>query len=257
MNKHAKENRIIELEGSFNFRDMGGYPTNDGYHVKWGMLFRSGNLSGMTEADMEIVNQLGIKKICDLRATDEINKHPDPEINGATWIHVPVIQDEVTIKHAGDLVAPYENGEPGGILVSINREMATYTEAFQKVFKVLLDKPEDPFLFHCMAGKDRTGVVAALILSVLGVPREIILEDYLFTNLSFEKIKANLLTSDSHQLQQMNQEVLDALLEARLEYIEAFFDQLERTYLSVDSFIKWNIGLTNADIEKLKKNLLG
>lgn len=256
MNENAKEERIIELEGSFNFRDMGGYPTIDGYHVKWGMLYRSGNLSGMTKADLEIVNQLGIKKICDLRAKDEINKYPDPILNGAAWNHVPVIQDEVKIKHVGDLVSPYENGDLGGLLISLNREMVTYTETFQKVFKLLLDEPQNPFLFHCMAGKDRTGVVAALILSVLGVSRDIILEDYLFTNHSLEKIKANLLTSESHNLQQINQEVFDALLEARVEYINAFFDKLESTYLSIDSYIKEKISLTNADIALLKKHLL-
>ena len=230
--------RILPLEGSFNFRDIGGYPTKDGRKVKWGVLYRSGDLSRMTKNDLDVVNRLGIKKICDLRALDEIKNYPDPALNGAAWHHIPVIQADTSVKNVGDLMASHKHIISADFLVTMNREMAAYTQAFEKVFEIILDNPQEPLLFHCMAGKDRTGAVAALILKVLGVPRNIIIEDYLLTNHSLDQLKTNLVHSENPQLQQIDQEILNALLEARIEYINAFLNEINTSFISTDQITK-------------------
>ncbi|MEN2766309.1 tyrosine-protein phosphatase [Ornithinibacillus xuwenensis] len=247
------------LEGSFNFRDMGGYPTENGRSVKSGMLYRSGNINKLTEKDLELVKNLGIKKILDLRGLDEIDRFPDPSIEHAVWYHTPIISDDMLIDQVGEQTAfgdLLRNTKPGELLLTLNRNMVSYKKSFQKVFQLLLDEPDKPSLFHCMAGKDRTGVVSALILSVLGVSRELIIKDYLYTNQTLEKMAENFNEIGYNNLPDIEQDVLDALFEARVEYLQAFFEEMEMNYGSMDQYSKEVLGLTNEDIHKLKTHLL-
>jgi protein-tyrosine phosphatase len=250
--------REIILEGSFNFRDLGGYQTLEGYSVKRGQLFRSGNLSKLTESDLEIISQLGIKNICDLRREDEIGRHPDPTLAGAVWNHVPVNSDRKVVSQVGDLG---ENGpdfsKPGELLIFLNRKMAGYSGTYRRIFDILLTEPQAPMLFHCMAGKDRTGVVATLILSALGVSREVIEEDYLYTNTTLDRMKthfAGLQSNNNHK--QVDQAVIDAMFEARLDYLHAFFDEVEKGFGSMNSYLTEAIGLADRDFHQLKSHLL-
>ncbi|HWO77401.1 MAG TPA: tyrosine-protein phosphatase [Bacillus sp. (in: firmicutes)] len=251
--------REIKLEGGFNFRDLGGYQTNDGRTVKSGMLFRSGNLSRLTEADREIVKQLGIKKICDLRGMDEVERFPDPIFDDITWHHTPILSEEKMLGQVGDdtdFADQLRNTKPGELLMNLNHHMVTYKSAFQNVFKVLLTKPSQPLLFHCMAGKDRTGAVAAAILSILGVPREQILEDYLYTNETLEQMAENFTEIGYNNLPNIDQDVLDALFEARAEYIHAFLDGIDTKYGNIDLYAKEMLNLSEEDIKVLKSQLL-
>lgn len=249
----------VKLEGCFNFRDLGGYETVDGRQTKRGMLFRSGNLSRLTDKDIAVFQELGIKNICDLRDNDEVGKHPDPEIEGATWHHISMINDEEAVKQPGD-VSSFESklmgSKPGELLLELNREMVSNIEAVQKIFKILIDEPQSPMVFHCMAGKDRTGAVAALILSALGVPREVIEQDYLDTNLVLDEMqkgfKAIGYTIPAH----IDRDVVNAMYEARVEYIQAYFNEIESRYGSVDTYLMEALGLTNEDIAVLKNHLL-
>ncbi|MFD2043386.1 tyrosine-protein phosphatase [Ornithinibacillus salinisoli] len=251
--------RVIKLEGSFNFRDLGGYRTEDGRSIKRGMLYRSGNLSRLTENDLEIVNQLGIKKICDLRGLDEIERFPDPMLDGVVWHHTPILSDEQMLGQVGEhrnFADTLRNTKPGELLLTLNQNMVSFKQAFQKVFEILLTEPHSPLLFHCMAGKDRTGAVAAVMLRVLGVPREVILEDYLYTNETLEQMAANFQEIGYNNLPDIQQEVLDALFEARAEYINAFLDELEVQYGSINVYVQEVLGLSEDDLDLLKRNLL-
>ncbi|MDL4839323.1 tyrosine-protein phosphatase [Aquibacillus rhizosphaerae] len=251
--------REIKLEGSFNFRDLGGYQTEDGRRVKHGMLYRSGNLSRLTASDLEIVNQLGIKKICDLRGADEIEKFPDPKFEGIIWHHTPILSDEQMLGQVGDhrdFAETLRNTKPGELLLSLNQNMVSFKQAFQKVFKVLLTEAHTPMLFHCMAGKDRTGGIAALLLYILGVPRQAITEDYLYTNETLEKMTKNFTEIGYNDLSDVDQDVLDALFEARVEYIDAFLDEIEARYENVEVYAKEVLGLADDDIDILKQHLL-
>lgn len=250
-------NREIILEGSFNFRDLGGYQTPEGYSVKRGQLFRSGNLSKLTEKDMELIVRLGIKNICDLRREDEIGRYPDPIFTDTRWNHIPVNPDRNVVSQVGDLGESSPNlNEPGELLIYLNRKMVSYSGTFRKVFEILLEEPQAPMLFHCMAGKDRTGAVATLILSALGVSRDVIEEDYLYTNSTLDRMKAHFAGLESYNRKPVDQAVLDAMFEARLEYLHAFYDEVEKGYGSMDSYLKEAIGLTDRNISKLKAYLL-
>ncbi|GAA0343950.1 hypothetical protein GCM10008967_37990 [Bacillus carboniphilus] len=251
--------REIKLEGSFNFRDLGGYQTVDGRRVKQGLLYRSGNLSRLTESDMEIIKPLGIKKICDLRGDDEVERFPDPLIAEAVWHHTPILSDEMMLGQVGEHTSfadQLRKTKPGELLLNLNKKMVSYRNAFRKVLDVLLTEPQTPLLFHCMAGKDRTGAVAALILSVLGVPRNVILEDYLYTNETLEEANANFYAIGYNDLPNIDQKVLEALFEARAEYIHAYLDELEAGFESAEVYAVEVLGLSLEDIDTLKSHLL-
>lgn len=251
--------REVKLEGSFNFRDLGGYETTDGKRVKNGMLFRSGNLSRISEADKKRIRELGITNICDLRDNDEVNNHPDPELEGVTWNHIPLIKDEEVVRQPGDLnqfETKLINSKPGEMLLTLNREMISNTVEFSKIFQILIEKPTEPMLFHCMAGKDRTGVVAALLLSALRVPRQLIEEDYIYTNTVLEDIERGFTEIGYILPSHIDQELVKAIYEARIEYIRAFFDEIEQQYGDVDIYLSKGIGLSDEDLTLLRSHLL-
>ncbi|WP_010096607.1 tyrosine-protein phosphatase [Ornithinibacillus scapharcae] len=251
--------REVKMEGSFNFRDLGGYETTDGKRVKNGMLFRSGNLSRITETDKNRLREMGIKNICDLRDNDEVNKHPDPILEGVTWNHIPLIKDEEVVRQPGDLnqfETKLMNSKPGEMLLSLNREMISNTLEFRRIFQLLIDNPTEPMLFHCMAGKDRTGVVAALLLSLLRVPREVIEEDYLYTNNLLEEIERGFTAIGYILPSHIDREVVKAIYEARIDYIRAFFDEIEKKFGDVDIYLSQGIGLSEEEITLLRNHLL-
>ncbi|GAE31421.1 tyrosine-protein phosphatase [Halalkalibacter hemicellulosilyticus] len=252
-------NRLIEFTGTFNFRDLGGYETTDGRRVKWGKIFRSGNISMLDEQDMRQVQQLGVTAICDLRADDELERFPTPFMEFIQLYHVPVIPSngEEEYRQALDLTEEFVKriSKPGDLLTQLNEKMTDHTKAYRKVFDVLLEE-EGAVLFHCMAGKDRTGVMAALILSVLNVPREIIVEDYLYTNRSSDRLKQSLATHNHEHIKKLDTKVVEAMLEARTEYIEAFFKKIDQDYGNVYKYMTNAIGLSEAEIQLLQEKLL-
>lgn len=166
------------FEGCFNFRDIGGYPTADGRTVRWGHYFRAGRQDRMTERDLEQVKALGIATQIDLRRPDEIRdqgRGPLPEM-GTTYHNIAVIPEGGS-DQLSQLV-----GDTG---ISGKRYLG-YLEfgpaSWQRLFALLEQAASYPILLHCTAGKDRTGVSTAFLLSVLGVERALIEADFILTN---------------------------------------------------------------------------
>ena len=167
------------FEGCFNFRDIGGYPTQDGRRVAWGRYFRAGRQDRMTPADINAAKQLGITTQIDLRRPDEAAEQgpgPLPEL-GARYVNLPVIPEGGS-EQLSQLV-----GDSG---ISGKRYLG-YLEFGPKVwlemFDIFASATNQAIVLHCTAGKDRTGVSTAFLLSVLGVDRGIIEADYLLTNI--------------------------------------------------------------------------
>ncbi|MFM7763508.1 MAG: tyrosine-protein phosphatase [Acidimicrobiaceae bacterium] len=167
--------RLIGLEAVHNFRDLGGYPTVTGQVTKWRRLFRADGLYRLTPQDAQTVIDLGVRTVIDLRTQKEVQ-------NRGTF---PVKQFPVNFHHLPIIDATWNDGDTPEIedvvefLVWAYREMLDRaSEKFAAAIKLIADQDILPAVFHCAAGKDRTGVLAAFILSILGVPNEIISADY-------------------------------------------------------------------------------
>ena len=175
--------RHTAFEGCFNFRDIGGYPTADGRRVRWGRYFRAGRQDRMTAADLAHLESLGIRTQIDLRRPDEAAEQgPGPlPAMGARYVNIPVIPEggtDTLSRLVGD------TGISG-------RRYLGYLEfgpdAWRQMFDIFATAGDHPIVLHCTAGKDRTGVSTAFLLSVLGVDRELIEADYRITNRDVER----------------------------------------------------------------------
>src|SRR5215203_650688 len=169
--------RLIELEAVHNFRDLGGYPARGGTITRWHQLYRADGLYRMSAADIETVRALGLRTVVDLRSDAEIEKwgtFPRTAIE-VTFAHHAVIDQ--TWDHEG-----HEDQTDHEFLVWAYREMlAVGSPRFARAIEALAQPGALPAVFHCAAGKDRTGLLAALLLESLGVPRSVVLADYELT----------------------------------------------------------------------------
>ncbi|WP_241689958.1 tyrosine-protein phosphatase [Ligilactobacillus salivarius] len=186
------EHRMLELEEGINFRELGGYLTEDGRKIKWHKLLRCGSMAQLTKNDVDYLDQYGVRYIIDLRSPEESNYSPDKYPDKAQYFQDTVYPFSFSLfKNLGII----NNMRLGASNMDFGRQ--TYLQmlldphaqaAYRKMFNVLLenDKEGESVVFHCTAGKDRTGVAVFLILSALGVSEKQIVEDYLYTNLFFD-----------------------------------------------------------------------
>lgn len=178
LNDTSRPDRQVPLEGGSNFRDMGGYPTQDGRRVKRGLLFRSGSMVGLTDGDKATLNALGFKSVIDLRSNDEIALLPN------TWA-------TTCVRHYVQHSYPMAEMEAAVLRQSAKSNAAGYERIYPHLHTLLkpqllhyfnaLNKGNVPIVVNCTAGQDRTGVVAAIVLCALGVKREVIYQDYLLS----------------------------------------------------------------------------
>ncbi len=169
--------RLVPLTGAFNFRDLGGYPGHGGRATRWGTLFLSDSLHQLSESDVRLVQSLGVATVIDLRTDRERDRSGPGPLNTPSirFHHLSVIRDG-----GGEVVAgPAAAGE------LLGERYLGYLDggrqALVGALAVLAGPGNLPAVFHCAAGKDRTGVLAALVLDILGVAPEVIVADYLLT----------------------------------------------------------------------------
>jgi len=217
--------RFISFERVVNFRDLGGYRTADGRKVRWRLLFRSGALNNMTATDTERARQLGIRNVLDLRRVDEIRAGVGPLMTPPVRHHaLPLLPEDGSI----------QLNERFGQRISAERYFAYLgfgAKPFIDILELLAQQETYPAVFHCSAGKDRTGVVAALILDILGVDTGTIVEDYalssraadslllLWRRLFAERKEQGLLPKDA-QFQQLPADYLASPPEAIRDFLE-------------------------------------
>ena len=177
--------RALMLQGASNVRDLGGWPTEDGGRVRFGHVFRSAALTGLTEHDAAALAGTGVRAVCDLRGRQEAAKAPSAlgGVAGAT-AHALPIEPSVGAS-LRDLVAT-RNATGENVMAVMRQAYVAYAlewpHRYRAIFALLVDGDAAPLLLHCSAGKDRTGFGAALILTALGVPYEAVREDYLASN---------------------------------------------------------------------------
>jgi hypothetical protein len=187
----AHDHRFVPLNGAFNFRDLGGLPTLDGATTRFGVMFRSDALHHLEPDDVERLLELGMQTIIDLRSAVELERSGRGPLGDTDigFLHAPLSHGDAAIGHA--LPPALAEGNLGRHYAE---SLAERTETLARVIAHLAAPDHLPATFHCTAGKDRTGMVAALVLSIVGVPDEVIVEDYTLTDermvLVMERIRA-------------------------------------------------------------------
>ena len=249
-----EDTRKLPFTGAHNFRDLGGYKTSDGKTVKWGKVYRSDNLHSLTDEDLKYMERLNIKSVVDFRSDEERNEEPDRLTPDMTPILLPIKfePEGVTENLTRDLT--FGNLDSSNLLRDFNIILIKeFTEEYKQFFRHIVNNGGEPFVLHCTAGKDRAGFGSAMILTVLGVPREKIIEDYLKTNkyvsdhVDRKLLETELKTffrADSDNLRKIN------LVEER--YIQAAFDTIDSHWGGMDQYISEGLNLTEEDINKIK-----
>ena len=242
--------RHYSFEGCFNFRDIGGYLNQDGRRVKKGLYFRAGRQDRMTNKDLAQLSDLNISTQIDLRKKEEVlDQGRGPlEDMGAKYINISVIPEGGSEK-LNKLV-----GDTG---ISGKRYLG-YLEfgptSWLRLFGILADEENLPVLLHCTAGKDRTGVSTAFLLSVLGVSRDIIEADYLLTNLDTER-QADFIESTVGYPEGYNREKMISIAGVPKDAMKDFLDGVESKWGSVIEYLE-KIGVTREQMDQVRLNFL-
>ena len=259
MNSAVDPRRIIALQGGRNFRDLGGYRTEDGRSVKWRKVFRSGSMSGVTTADREQLAKLSIRAICDLRTNHE------REVEPCSWHQTADIgywaRDYV--EGFGELrkllSSPLSTPQDARTAMIEGYRRLPFQQApgYKELFKRLA-AGEIPLAFNCSAGKDRAGTGAALILSALGVPREVVLEDYLLTDqiVDFKKLFMERAQQRNSSLANQSPEIVSAILGTDAAYLNAALDAVEQQHGSVAGYVHDALGVDKNGLAQMRQLLL-
>ncbi|KAJ6593167.1 protein-tyrosine phosphatase-like protein [Mycena capillaripes] len=180
---------FVVVEGVINVRTIGGYKTDPSHIVNPKLVFRSGEISSITETGKEQFLALGIRRVFDLRTNLEINsyKTASPEIPGVEFVRAPVgKEDPWEADSMKSRIKHYQENESEAFVKAAQETLEIGAAVFEGIFRHFLERPGEPCLFHCTAGKDRTGLIAALILMLLGVDDADITKDYALTSVGLE-----------------------------------------------------------------------
>ena len=267
----ARRNNIA-IKSVSNIRSLGGFPTTDGKRVKSGMLLRSANLSRLTADDADYLRSVArLSLVIDLRTTMEVKRDPDVMIPGVRYENVPLA--EVIDTLVKDLLEfLYAKGETDrekafntaefaniGIVSEMYLELMESTHfktSLKRIFQLILGS-DGPVLFHCTSGKDRAGILTALILYILGCSKEDIICDYTASAVSFRTMTDLL----KHELQRFGysreiQNKLHKILSVAPEEISSFLDDMESQYGSSGESIMKAIGLGEQELKALRDKYL-
>ena len=245
-----RHSRLLPLQGGQNSRDLGGYATQDGHHVRWGKLFRSGSLYTFTPQDFAYLSRTGVQTVVDFRSSQERALEPShwPEGTAPRTLSKDYEQqigarmgerhgETVGARMAGpDFVKAYP-----GVLIRMN-------ELYRRMFDELL-ADHAPLLFHCSGGRDRTGVAAALILTALDVPRETIIQDYLLSDRYYDLNRAG----PARELwPDVTPETLQAIRANARASIEEVFKVIDGHEGGARGYLRTELGLDDLKIARLK-----
>jgi protein-tyrosine phosphatase len=252
----------VALVGAPNFRDLGGYRTTDGRAVRTGTLFRSGHLAHLTDGDLDLLGRIGIATVVDFRPDREVEMFgPDRLRDGTTYVSIPIGDGAHTpaayeAVQAGDFTGLHDLAEASRTMI---RENAT---EFRDLIHLIAEKDNLPLVFHCIGGKDRTGVASALILSILGIPWPTVRADYLLSNKMMQgvveeqisRLSAGKLSAVEPTAQ--NLAALRRFFVLKGSYIDAAREESERLAGSFPNYVAQCIELSPGDIASLRANLL-
>lgn len=249
--------RLVPLEGGINFRDLGGYLTEDGREVRWRTLFRCGHLSNLTARDVQALQDWRVTHIHDFRRQEEQLRNPSQPLSARFYADYAI--------SVGSLSRFWEYLGSGQLSAESAHQLVVdsyrtcvddVAPHYGRLFRALLANEGNATIFHCAAGKDRTGMAAALILSALGVPRDVIVTDYLLTLEHFDTSRL-LETVEQHlrnaQVEYWERSWLMPYCAVHQDNIEAFFEGIEAGYGSVTEYLQRALGLSSSDIQAARR----
>ena len=275
MNSIDSDIRNLHMESISNARELGGYTGFEGKKVVPGRLLRTAALSDASERDLDrLVNEYDLRLIIDLRATNEAEEKPDPHLPGVRYIHIDVMDPErFTENNEKDAIERdcVQTFEEHAAEIAMFTEMPDIEQlyvillqgdygakAFARVFREILSVPEGAVLWHCAAGKDRTGIVAALMLAALGADTGTIMEDYLLTNVfCADRIKETYQKLLEIGYSTGRAEAITEIWEsAKSVMMENALASLVKSDGSAFGYLKNRLGLTDEDLSVLRERYL-
>jgi len=242
--------RLLEIPGTFNLRDIGGYRTADSHVTRWQQVFRSDSLHALPPGGQTMLLQTGLRTVIDLRRPDEVAAEPDviarhPQID---YHELPILQAPVSsetdhaLRGAESLEDVYR-----GILDRFQMPLS-------QIFQTIADAAEAPLLVHCSVGKDRTGLVIALLLDLVDVPPVTIVEDYTMTKELIEPLRP--VSYQKAMDAGLNMPRHDRMMECRAETMVTMLDHLHTRYGGSANYLR-RIGLSDAQIAAIRARLVG
>ncbi|MDR2084281.1 MAG: tyrosine-protein phosphatase [Bacteroidales bacterium] len=237
--------RHLPMEGGYNFRDIGGYKTSDDNYVCWGKLFRSDDLSNLTKTDLTYLSTIPIKTIVDFRSESEIEQAPDKIPHGTKK------RFEINIE-PGNILSGidmnFTSPNTADTLMMIMNETfvldSTIIASYKYFFELIQDNENIPLIYHCSAGKDRTGMATALILYSLGVPEETIMHDYLLSNVYL---------TNKYETYIKQYPGMASVFTVKEEFLQAGISKIKETYGSIENFLQEEL---DVDLNKMKNMFL-
>lgn len=245
--------RSVPMDSIQNFRDIGGYQSSDNKSVRWGKVFRSGELCALSDLDTIRLNNLDIKTIIDLRGEDEITCAPN-KYKKANIISIPIS------RHGMDAVVERleeDQMRKGDALLYMQDTYLHFInedrEQFSKALKIFLDKDNYPIVINCSVGKDRTGFLIAMLLAALDVPEETIRKDYMASN---DYTNISQLAFMIRDMSTNSQEAITALVTANESFLDIVYRTIGKEYGSMDKFLSKGLHLSEKERDTLKDILL-
>lgn len=240
-----------------NFRDLGGYKSEDGRVIKKGIFFRSGHLQGLNEEDINTLRNLNIRNIFDYRNELEATRNPSTTIQNINNIRISAMDnmpDTNSDKYATFEDMVYELFERG---LAYERMKESYynlpinNESYKKLVELVKDPNMVPLLSHCTAGKDRTGIGCSIILMILGVSRDDIIKEYLKSN-EYAKIFLDEIFQIKPELKVVPEDKLCYIFGVSEDYINEAFRRIDETYNTIEEYLYGEYNLSNDDLTKLR-----
>ncbi|KAF8076680.1 protein-tyrosine phosphatase-like protein [Lyophyllum atratum] len=253
---------FVTIDGVINVRDLGSYPSESSPDkmTRPRFLYRSAELSSITKEGEQQLKALGIAKVFDLRSDTEIQKYdsPQPEIDGVEIIRVPVFQTE---DYSPEMMAKryqlYASGKTEAFMELYSQILDHAGPSFGAIFRHIRDNPTVGCLFHCTAGKDRTGLIAALLLKLAGVDTAAIAEDYALTRVGREPAREKIMARLSKEpLFASNNEAALNMFTCRHETMTAFLALLDDKYGGAEAYLHHYLNLPDDDVRVIRNNIL-
>jgi len=250
MSFEKKSSRFLAWDACYNARELGGYPAANGRQIRWRTLVRADNLHRLTPDGQEALCDYGVRTIIDLRLAHEVEMHPNPfaaqqrVVDGPRYLNLPLHDPEAD---AAMSKADSLQGEYIILLEMSNAQVAAVIEATAAALK------EGAVLVHCHGGKDRTGIVMALLLSLAGTPRETIVDDYVLSEAMLEPLHSVWLEEQSR----IKGQPVDRprWMQSRPETMQGMLDFLDRQYGGVEGYLR-SAGVTQAGLAEIRKHLV-